>query len=131
MYDVKSAEDLVAEYDATLDYLDFKTHDGFVFSINGQNHIVIDSKLDICERRFAMAHEVWHIVDKTVWAKYNKYAEQKASDIAIHLLVSDKQIQDALDDWHRDIPTLSSIFWMPYKWMEERITQFKKKYNLE
>lgn len=125
-------DSLVKEYDGKLlsgEYPD-RTIEWCVITDEWTNYIVIDSRLDVQHTRFTIAHELGHIIDQSI-GLWGKYAEQKASNIAIHLLVSDKQIQDALDDWHRDIPTLSSIFWMPYKWMEERITQFKKKYNLE
>lgn len=121
----KSIDSLIKEYWATLDEMDFRDHDWFVFRINDMHHIVVDCKLDIQHRRFAIWHELWHIKDNSVWYS-DKYSEQRASNISVQLLISDNDIQDAIESWYSDIPTLCTIFWVPYHWMEKRLKKFFK-----
>lgn len=121
-------DSIIEDHDAVLltcEYPD-RTIDGCVVREDGENFIVIDSRLDIQHTRFTIAHEIGHIVNDTIgWA--SKWDEQDADDLAIQILISDAQIEDAISDGHTDIPTMSTIFGVPYKWMERRIEKFFKK----
>lgn len=121
-------DSIIEDHDAVLltcEYPD-RTIDGCVVREDGENFIVIDSRLDIQHTRFTIAHEIGHIVNDTIgWA--SKWDEQDADDLAIQILISDAQIEDVISDGHTDIPTMSTIFGVPYKWMERRIEKFFKK----
>lgn len=84
---------------------------------------MVDSRLDIQSLRFAIAHEIGHIHYNSI-GNASKWDEQDADDFAIQILISDAQIEEAISDGYTDIPTMSTIFGVPYKWMEKRLQKF-------
>lgn len=120
-------DSIIRDHDAILlncEYPD-RTIDGCIIHEDGDNFIVIDSRLDIQHTRFTIAHEIGHLSNNSI-GNASKWDEQDADDFAIHLLVTDSDLKNAMEDGHNDIPTLSTIFGVPYKWMEKRLQKFFK-----
>lgn len=72
-------DSLVASYGATLLTCEYprKTIDWCVISDDGDNFVVVDSRLDIQHLRFTIAHEVGHLHYWSIWGA-SKYDEQEA-----------------------------------------------------
>ena len=110
MFSSIAIEDIVKEYDATLDELDFKNHDGFVFKVDWRYHIVVDQKLDSCKKRFAIAHEMGHIMDSTVDNSYCQISERRANNIAESLLVPEEKLREAREWFGDDFDWYAQLF---------------------
>lgn len=118
----------ISDHNATLLSGEFpkRSIDGCIISDEWEHFIVVDSRLDIQHTRFTIAHEIGHLAHNSI-GNASKWDEQDADDFAIHLLVTDSDLKNAMEDGHNDIPTLSIIFGVPYKWMEKRLQKFFNK----
>ena len=129
-YDFIEILDIIESLWITVAYLDFTKINGIII----KDTIGINRNISTWKQRFTMAHELCHFLLNEKWASSWLYAssdirEKRADDFASRLLVPTKALKESWGNF-QNIPTLSEMFWVPKKVIENRLTHLQNTWEL-
>ena len=108
----------------TVDEYPFEAQDGIIVKQNGRFHMWIRKWLEEYEKRFTIAHELWHIEDESIDAGFSLMAERRANSIARSILIPEEDLRKVISDlWECNVDVLSKIFGVSFEVMEKRCSE--------
>lgn len=114
-------EDIISSFWLTLEYFDFGTINGFI----AWSSIVINNSLSLENKRFTIAHELWHFLDGEFWASTwlsssTDPKEKIADRFAMDLLCPDYKVKELWEEYE-NIPTLAQFFQVSEELIEKKL----------
>ena len=117
---VVSLEQIAKNMDVTIDEYPFEHQDGVIINDEWKIRIWVRDTLDSCHRRFAIAHELWHLSDDTIGVSYSMICEKRATRKWIDLMINSEKLKRAIDDYGLDCDFLHTLFWVSIETMEAK-----------
>ena len=114
-------EEVIHSLWINIEYFNFDKINGFI----SWKNIVINKTLNLSEKRFTLAHELWHYIDWEIWASTGIFAckedkEKRADSFAMDLLCPTKQVTELWEE-HENIPTLAQFLVVPERLIEKKL----------
>jgi len=116
-------EEIISDFWLSIDYFEFTTINGFI----AWNSVIINNNLKITEKRFVLAHELWHFIDWELWASTELFSstdpkEKIADQFAMDLLCPTYKVKELWEEFE-NIPTLAQFFNVSNKIIEKKLVQ--------